>query len=112
MPTRILTTVAYAVSLTLAVLSAPRLQATANVMSLAGAWRFELDRHDRGVIENWPARRLSQEIKLPGALQAQGFGDDVTVDTKWTGQIVDRSYFTAPGFEKYRRAGNIKIPFW
>jgi hypothetical protein len=104
--------VAYVVSLSLVVLSAPRVQATADVVSLAGAWRFELDRHDRGVIENWQARRLSQEIKLPGALQAQGFGDDVTVDTRWTGQIVDRSYFTAPEYEKYRRPGNIKIPFW
>jgi hypothetical protein len=104
--------VAFISSLALLVLSAPRAQATADVVSLAGSWRFELDRDDRGLIENWPARRLLQQIQLPGALQAQGFGDDVTLETKWTGQIVDRSYFTAPEYEKYRQPGNIKIPFW
>jgi hypothetical protein len=112
MQVRAIAIVAYVVTLTLAVLSAPRVQATAEVESLAGTWRFELDRQDRGLTENWPARRLSQQINLPGALQAQGFGDDVTAETKWTGQIVDPSYFTAPEYEKYRQPGNTKIPFW
>ena len=49
---------------------------------------------------------------FPGVLQAQGFGDDVTVDTKWTGQIVDRSWFTAPKYAQYRQPGNVKVPFW
>lgn len=104
--------VTYVVSLTFVVLSTPRVQATADVVSLAGTWRFELDRNDRGLIDNWPGRRLPDRIRLPGALQAQGFGDEVTVETKWTGQIVDRSYFTEAEYEKYRRPGNIKIPFW
>jgi len=30
----------------------------------------------------------------------------------WTGDIVDRSYFTDKRYEKYRQPGNIKIPFW
>jgi beta-galactosidase/beta-glucuronidase len=34
------------------------------------------------------------------------------VQTPWTGQIVDRSWFTAPEYEKYRRPGNVKVPFW
>jgi hypothetical protein len=83
-----------------------------DVLSLAGEWRFELDGEDAGILESWYRRSLAQSIRLPGALQAQGFGDEVTVDTKWTGQVVDRSYFTAPQYEKYRRPGNIKVPFW
>ena len=51
-------------------------------------------------------------MNLPGTLAAQGIGDEVTVDTKWTGGIVDRSWFTAPEYEKYRQPGNIKVPFW
>jgi hypothetical protein len=109
---RILATVACAISLTLLVLSAAQRVQKAGPVSLAGAWRFELDREDRGFLDEWPKRTLSHRIELPGVLQAQGFGDDVTVDTKWMGQIVDQSYFTAPEYEKYRRPGNIKVPFW
>ncbi|MBI2927362.1 MAG: discoidin domain-containing protein [Verrucomicrobia bacterium] len=82
------------------------------VLSLAGPWRFQLDRADVGVAERWFERALSQRVKLPGSLPAQGIGDDVTVETKWTGSIVDRSWFTAPEYEKHRRPGNVKVPFW
>jgi len=106
------TVLAHVIALTLLVSSAPSGQAAGDTVSLAGEWRFELDRDDRGLLDNWPARRLSERIRLPGALQAQGFGDDVTIQTKWTGQIVDRSYFTAREYEKYRAPGSIKVPFW
>ncbi|OHB67988.1 MAG: hypothetical protein A2V70_09865 [Planctomycetes bacterium RBG_13_63_9] len=55
---------------------------------------------------------MSHQIRLPGSLQEQGFGEDVSVETKWTGGIVDRSWFTAPRYERYRRPGNVKVPFW
>jgi hypothetical protein len=45
-------------------------------------------------------------------LPAQGIGDDVSVETKWTGDIVDKSWFTAPEYAQYRKPGNIKVPFW
>jgi hypothetical protein len=113
MASRSLATVAYIVSLVLLVLSAAgHTQKTDDARSLAGAWRFELDRDDRGLPDDWSTRQLSQQVELPGVLQAQGFGEDVMLDTKWTGQIVDRSYFTAPEYEKYRQPGNIKVPFW
>jgi hypothetical protein len=41
-----------------------------------------------------------------------GKGNEVSVNTNWTGDIVDRSYFTDEKYAKYRRPGNIKIPFW
>ncbi len=74
-------------------------------IDLSGSWSFRLDRDDRGLTDAWWRQTLSDRIRLPGALQAQGFGDDVTVDTQWTGQIVDRSWFTAPEYAKYRQAG-------
>lgn len=95
----------------LAVLPAMCLGAS-NTIGLEGEWAFRLDRDDKGVQEQWWQKPLADRIRLPGALQAQGYGDDVTVDTKWTGQIVDRSWFTAPEYAKYRQPGNIKIPFW
>jgi len=81
-------------------------------MSLAGQWRFALDRDNAGVHEQWFERKLSGQIKLPGSLPGQGVGDPVSVDTKWIGGIVDRSWFTAPQYAKYREPGNVKVPFW
>jgi len=81
---------------------------------LAGTWRFRIDRDDRGLAENWANAPLAGEdtVQLPGMMQAQGHGDPVAVNTPWTGEIVDRSWFTAPEYEKYRQPGNIKVPFW
>jgi hypothetical protein len=81
-------------------------------ISLAGPWRFELDPRDRGQAEKWHERKLPGQLKLPGSLAENGIGDDVSVDTSWTGQIVDRSWYTDPQYEPYRRAGNVKVPFW
>jgi GH18 family chitinase len=83
-----------------------------DVRPLSGVWRFELDPADEGLVASWENRTLADRVRLPGVLQAQGFGEDVTVDTKWTGQIVDRSFFTSPRYEPYRRPGNVKVPFW
>ena len=81
-------------------------------ISLAGTWRVQLDRAKAGIEERWFERSLPDRIKLPGSLPAQGIGDDVTVETQWTGDIVDKSWFTAPEYAEYRKPGNIKVPFW
>jgi hypothetical protein len=85
---------------------------SADRISLAGTWRFALDRANTGVETKWFERSLPQKIKLPGSLPAQGVGDDISVETKWTGDIVDKSWFTAPEYAPYRQPGNIKVPFW
>jgi hypothetical protein len=84
----------------------------ADTVSLAGSWRFSLDRSDAGVAGRWFERTLSDAVALPGDLAAQGIGDDVTLETRWIGSVFDPSYFTAPEYEKYRQPGNIKVPFW
>ncbi|OGV70688.1 MAG: hypothetical protein A2283_11670 [Lentisphaerae bacterium RIFOXYA12_FULL_48_11] len=81
-------------------------------INLSGKWRFALDRDDSGINEKWFEKKLEGRISLPGSLPEQGIGDEVTVETKWIGGIVDRSWFTSPEYEKYRKPGNIKIPFW
>lgn len=80
--------------------------------SLAGRWRFALDRSDAGVSQGWFSRRLDGAIRLPGSLPQQGIGDVITTNTPWTGGIVDRSWFTAPDFAPYREPGRVKVPFW
>ncbi len=80
--------------------------------SLAGTWRFALDREDAGIRESWFNRGLSGVIKLPGSLPGQDVGDKVSLDTPWTGGIVDQSFFTEPEYANYRQPGNFKVPFW
>ncbi len=88
--------------------------AAADLRDLAGTWRFRIDRDDRGLADNWANAPLAgaDTIQLPGMLQTQGYGDEVGVNTPWTGEIVDRSWFTDPEYAKYRQPGNIKVPFW
>jgi len=81
-------------------------------IDLGGQWQFELDPENQGVNDAWFMKTLHNFIKLPGSVTENGYGDEVTTDTQWTGGIVDRSWFTEPKYEKYRQPGNIKIPFW
>ncbi|HWQ12152.1 MAG TPA: glycoside hydrolase family 2 TIM barrel-domain containing protein [Roseiflexaceae bacterium] len=81
-------------------------------MDLSGTWSFRLDPQDVGIAERWFERSLDGTIQLPGSLQAQGYGDEVRVDTPWTGGIIDRSWFTEPRYAPYREPGNVKVPFW
>lgn len=80
--------------------------------SLAGTWRFALDRQDVGTAERWFDRNLSGKVELPGSLPELGIGDPISTNTPWTGGIVDRSWFTAPEYAQYRQTGNVKVPFW
>ena len=84
----------------------------AEITDLAGSWRFELDRGNVGESARWFARPLADTFELPGTLPGRGIGDPITVATLWTGDIFDKSYFTADGYAPYRQPGNIKVPFW
>lgn len=81
-------------------------------LSLAGKWRFAIDRNDKGVSEKWFNKVLEQSINLPGSMAENMKGDDVTLQTKWTASIYDSSFFFRPSLAKYRQPANLKIPFW
>jgi hypothetical protein len=53
----------------------------ANPISLIGSWRFELDPTDSGLRQQWFNRDLRDRIQLPGILQAQGFGNEISIET-------------------------------
>lgn len=87
-------------------------QSGGDYQSLEGQWRFALDPDDKGLKEQWYNQPLGDTLHLPGSLQEQGYGNDVGIETAWTGQIVDKSWYNSPAYEKYRQPGNIKVPFW
>lgn len=96
----------------LAALFLPSAALGRDAIDLAGEWRFRLDRGDVGEEQKWFAGKLPDTIRLPGSLQAQGFGDDPSVETKWIGSIKDRTWFESPEFEEFRQPGKVKIPCW
>src|SRR5664280_2853287 len=81
-------------------------------LSLAGEWRFRIDSLDKGIENMWYNDLAVETVRLPGSMAENGKGNEVTINTDWTGEIVDKSYFTDKKYEKYRQPGNIKIPFW
>ncbi|MGC0272592.1 sugar-binding domain-containing protein [Pseudactinotalea sp. Z1739] len=84
-------------------------------LDIAGTWQCRLDPDSVGELDQWfraPLPQDSPEVALPGSLQHQGIGADVTLDTPWTGGIVDRSFFTDERYAPYREPGNISVPFW
>ena len=98
--------------LLIGVVSCPSFGRGQDARSLAGTWRFQTDPTGSGESERWFDRELEQTIELPGSMPENGYGNDVTVETPWTGQIVDQSWFTDPKYGPYRQPDNIKIPFW
>jgi len=81
-------------------------------IDLFGTWQFAIDPSDKGTTEEWFNKTLKDSLTLPGSMTSNGKGDEITLSTPWTGQIVDSSYFKNPEYAKYREPGNIKIPFW
>jgi hypothetical protein len=83
-----------------------------DTLDLSGEWQLKLDPESKGITEQWFNKSLPETIKLPGSLAENGIGDAVTTNTKWTGDIVDSSWFKDPDMAAYRQPGNVKVPFW
>ena len=60
-------------------------------VSLSGEWKLRLGGNapDSGAFD--------AAVNLPGSLQAQGFGNDISADTKWVGVLKDTSWLKYSG---------------
>ncbi len=81
-------------------------------IDLSGTWQFAADPEDKGISEAWFNQTLDDSLILPGSMTSNGKGEEITLTTPWTGQIVDSSFYKNPEYAKFREPGNIKIPFW
>ncbi|MGD0783076.1 MAG: hypothetical protein ABSA30_09495, partial [Candidatus Aminicenantales bacterium] len=95
--------------------AAPLFAAAAEkVMDLSGPWIFRIDARDAGQAGRWfsrlPPPESAATVRLPGSMAENGQGDDVSPGTAWTGDIVDKSWFTSPAYAPYRVPGNVKVP--
>ena len=85
---------------------------TMKEIDLSGEWAFTLDPNDKGLSEQWYNTQLPGTVNLPGSLQEQGFGNDISVNTQWSARVNDSAWFKSKEYEPYRQPGNIKISFW
>lgn len=83
------------------------------VLSLAGDWRFEIDRADAGQDAAWFSRELKESIRLPGVLQSQGFGDEISVNTPWVLGLGGEWWKLQPEElrRKFSEPGKVEVPF-
>jgi len=81
-------------------------------IDLSGKWQFRMDSLDVGIKDKWFKKDFNDIIQLPGSMAENNKGNDISVSTKWTGDIVDKSWYIDVKYEKFRKPGNIKIPFW
>lgn len=91
---------------------AARAQKNTARIDLAGSWSFQVDSLNVGIKEKWYQKNLSDKVTLPGSMTTNNKGNEVDLNTPWVGSIVDSGFFKKPEYAKYRKKGNIKVPFW
>jgi beta-galactosidase len=80
-------------------------------ISIAGNWEFSLDPDNRGLKDEWYRRKFCDRIELPGSLQAQGYGDDITTATPWVSSLHDEGWYLREEYRQYGQEGHVKVPF-
>lgn len=79
-----------------------------DLIDLSGNWRFALDSRDIGIRREPGDWEFPDQIKLPGILTAQGFGEKPSFDTQWTGD----GWRYPKMFKDWQSKDDFKIPFF
>jgi len=83
-----------------------------DAIDISGEWKFKIDSLDQGIEEEWFNNNFNETVNLPGSMNTNGKGNEISLQTKWTGSIFDSSFFFEPEYAEYRRPENFKVPFW
>jgi hypothetical protein len=93
---------------------APEAPVSEGAVSLAGDWRFALDPSDIGSADYWFNKVMPSDlsIRLPGILQTQGYGDEITAETQFVAALPrDMRWYLLPQYKAYTAPGNVKVPY-
>ena len=71
-------------------------------IDLSGEWQFSMGEKPE----------YNDKITLPGSMLTNGKGNEVSVNTQWTGSLYDSSFYFNPYMAKYRHEGQMKFPFF
>jgi len=92
-------------------LLAPASSWAARPISLDGVWRFAMDPTDSGEKNQWFIQNLPNSIKLPGILQSQNYGHEISTKTPWVLSLYDRFWYLRDDYKEYTEPGKVKVPF-
>ncbi len=73
-----------------------------------------MDRADEGANAGWFGKPLAANtsISLPGILQTQGFGDEITARTEFVAALPrDMRWYLLPQYKTYTVPGNVQVPY-
>lgn len=92
----------------------PETPVSPGAQSLAGQWRFAIDRDDTGARSAWFGKELAADahIQLPGILQTQGYGDEITAETQFVAALPrDMRWYLLPQYQAYTKPGHVEVPY-
>lgn len=99
-------------SLLLSAMLSSGLFAQTSSVDLSGNWNYRLDPQGVGEQQKWFENSFAEELTLPGSLNTNGIGDDVSVATPWVGSMWNKCWYESDAYAKYREKDNTKIVFW
>lgn len=70
-------------------------------LNLAGTWQIKL---------NTDKEMQSGSIQIPGILQAQGYGNEITINTPWVSGLHDREWWKREEYQ-YAQKDGVNVPF-
>ncbi len=76
------------------------------MISLAGEWKLQLG-YAQNEISEIP---FENTIQIPGVLQAQGYGEDISTETKWVSGLHDPLWYIRGEYRKGQENG-VNVPF-
>lgn len=81
-------------------------------IDLSGKWQFRLDSLDIGEEEKWYNVPFNEIVTFPGSMTENGKGNNITVDTKWTGSFYKDEFLQSERYAPYRVKDRVKYPFF
>jgi len=85
---------------------------TVQKINLSGEWQFRIDSLDQGVREKWYEQNFTETVMLPGSMVENGKGNEITLDTEWTGGVQNPEWHMHPNYAPYHDTNNIRFPYW
>lgn len=76
------------------------------MISLAGEWQFQMGYEDAN-----PAKvSFCDKIQIPGIMQAQGYGEDISTKTPWVSSLHDPLWYLREEYQRGQEDG-VNVPF-
>jgi hypothetical protein len=83
-----------------------------STIDLSGEWQFKMDPSDQGETKTWFSNLLPETLHLPGSMVENGKGEEITLNTQWTGGVRNPNWHEDPNYAPYHDPGNIRFPYW